>query len=272
MTGAARRTSCWKTGPVYRGATGAPFDVTPGEVVFTTNLSGYQEVFTDPSYVGQIVVMTAPMIGNYGINDEDLESRGPRWPGSWCASSRGWRPRGGRRGPSTAWLARGASPRRDRRGHAAAHAAHPGARARCGAWWRVGEDVADAARAALAASPSMEGLDLASRVTCEGWEDGRAARRPAPRRRLRLRHEAQHRRGSSSPRAAASPSCPATTPAEAVLERKPDGVFLSNGPGDPAAVHVRAGDHPRARVAQGSPSSASAWATRSWASPSAPRR
>ena len=61
----------------YRGATRAPFAVTAAEVVFTTNLSGYQEVFTDPSYAGQIVVMTAPMIGNYGVNEEDLESKKP---------------------------------------------------------------------------------------------------------------------------------------------------------------------------------------------------
>src|SRR3989475_7942501 len=51
------------------------------EVVFTTNLSGYQEVFTDPSYLGQIVVMTAPMIGNYGINPDDIESDRPRVAG-----------------------------------------------------------------------------------------------------------------------------------------------------------------------------------------------
>ena len=48
-----------------------------GEVVFTTNMSGYQETFTDPSYLGQIVVMTAPMIGNYGVNPEDMESGRP---------------------------------------------------------------------------------------------------------------------------------------------------------------------------------------------------
>jgi len=50
-------------------------------VVFTTNLTGYQEVFTDPSYTGQIVTMTAPMIGNYGINEEDLESSKPQVEG-----------------------------------------------------------------------------------------------------------------------------------------------------------------------------------------------
>src|SRR5256714_13703662 len=58
-----------------------PFEPTYAEVVFTTNLSGYQEVFTDPSYLGQIVVMTAPMIGNYGINPDDIESDRPRVAG-----------------------------------------------------------------------------------------------------------------------------------------------------------------------------------------------
>ncbi len=52
-----------------------------GEVVFTTNLTGYQETFTDPSYLGQIVVMTAPMIGNYGVNSEDMESGRPQVSG-----------------------------------------------------------------------------------------------------------------------------------------------------------------------------------------------
>ena len=65
-------------GAWFSGTTRRSFPTTTGEVVFTTNLSGYQEVFTDPSYLGQIVVMTAPMIGNYGINEEDLESEKPQ--------------------------------------------------------------------------------------------------------------------------------------------------------------------------------------------------
>src|SRR5580765_3483471 len=56
-------------------------DPAVAEVVFTTNMSGYQEVFTDPSYQGQIVVMTAPMIGNYGVNDTDPESASPQIAG-----------------------------------------------------------------------------------------------------------------------------------------------------------------------------------------------
>src|ERR671932_1558779 len=68
-------------GTVYTGrAFGAPGE-TFGEVVFNTNLTGYQEVLTDPSYKGQIVAMTYPLMGNYGINDADLESRRPQVEG-----------------------------------------------------------------------------------------------------------------------------------------------------------------------------------------------
>src|SRR5439155_18309423 len=69
-------------GASFPGTAPMPFEPTYAEVVFTTNLSGYQEVFTDPSYRGQLVVMTAPMIGNYGINPEDVESDRPRVAGA----------------------------------------------------------------------------------------------------------------------------------------------------------------------------------------------
>ena len=61
----------------YFGTTGTTF----GEVVFNTSMTGYQEILTDPSYCGQIVTMTYPEIGNYGVNDEDLESRRPHLSG-----------------------------------------------------------------------------------------------------------------------------------------------------------------------------------------------
>src|SRR5438045_3076791 len=75
------------------------------EVVFTTNMTGYQEVFTDPSYRGQIVVMTAPQIGNYGINAEDPESGAPQVAGvvvrELSTTYSNWRATGG----LNAWLA-----------------------------------------------------------------------------------------------------------------------------------------------------------------------
>jgi carbamoyl-phosphate synthase small subunit len=72
-------------GTLFRGRISSPGGTAllpaVAEVVFTTNMTGYQEVFTDPSYRGQIVVMTAPEIGNYGINAEDPESGAPQVAG-----------------------------------------------------------------------------------------------------------------------------------------------------------------------------------------------
>jgi carbamoyl-phosphate synthase small subunit len=218
----------------YRGASSAPFDVAAAEVVFTTNLSGYQEVFTDPSYAGQIVVMTAPMIGNYGINQEDLESAKPMVAGvvvrelSREASS--WRATG-ELGP---WLG----------GHGIAVVSEVDTRRLTrhirekGAMQGViaaGDEPTDAARAILAASPRMDGLDLASRVTCAAWETVG----PDSARFRVVAYDYGMKRNIV--RCLVACGCqvtivPSNTPAAAVLERKPDGVFLSNGPGDPAAV------------------------------------
>ncbi|HET6462126.1 MAG TPA: carbamoyl-phosphate synthase domain-containing protein, partial [Syntrophales bacterium] len=63
-------------GSVYHGYAFAASGETLGEVVFNTGMTGYQEIITDPSYKGQIVTMTYPLIGNYGINPEDMESGG----------------------------------------------------------------------------------------------------------------------------------------------------------------------------------------------------
>src|SRR6185503_6281385 len=64
-------------GRVFRGRSWAAEGETCGEMVFNTSMTGYQEVLTDPSYAGQIVCMTYPLIGNYGVNDEDPESSRP---------------------------------------------------------------------------------------------------------------------------------------------------------------------------------------------------
>src|SRR5438445_10912706 len=68
-------------GTVYTGRSFGAGGETFGEVVFNTSMTGYQEVLTDPSYKGQIVAMTYPLIGNYGINPEDIESRVPQVEG-----------------------------------------------------------------------------------------------------------------------------------------------------------------------------------------------
>jgi len=204
------------------------------EVVFTTNMTGYQEVFTDPSYRGQIVVMTAPMIGNYGINAEDPESASPQVAGvvlrELSRSYSNWRASG----DLGSWLAAGGIPviegvdtRRLTR-HLRSVGVMRGV---------IGQGDApdDAARAALAACPSMEGLDLASRVSTRTeyeFGDPKATT-----------HIVAYDFGIKTNilRLFEAEGCrvtvvPATTPASEVLDRSPDGVFLSNGPGDPAAV------------------------------------
>jgi carbamoyl-phosphate synthase small subunit len=204
------------------------------EVVFTTNLTGYQEVFTDPSYRGQIVVMTAPQIGNYGINSEDPESGAPQVAGvvvrEMSATHSNWRATGGLQG----WLADAQIPvieevdtRRLTR-----HIRSVGVmRGVIGA----GTEPDETSRAALDACPSMEGLDLASRVTTREtytWGDPRA-------RHHILAYDYGIKRNIL--RLFAENDCRVTvvtanTPAEAALEHEPDGIFLSNGPGDPAAI------------------------------------
>jgi len=204
------------------------------EVVFTTNMTGYQEVFTDPSYRGQIVVMTAPQIGNYGVNAEDPESNAPQVAGvvvrELSDTYSNWRATGG----LGAWLAASQVPiiqdvdtRRLTR-----HLRSVGVmRGVIGA----GVEPDEASRAALDACPSMEGLDLASRVTTResySWGDPQSRHHIVAydygikRNILRLFDENDCR----------VTVVPADTPAEAALSEEPDGIFLSNGPGDPDAV------------------------------------
>jgi carbamoyl-phosphate synthase small subunit len=222
-------------GAWFPGTTRRSFSDTTGEVVFTTNLTGYQEVFTDPSYLGQIVTMTAPMIGNYGINQEDLESGKPQVQGivvremsrefsSWRAS-----------GSLEEWLAtrnipvlEGVDTRRLTR-HIRSAGAMRGLLAE-------GAAPTEGARAALSTSPKMEGLDLASVATSK---QEREAGRPGAR-----HHIVAYDFGMKENilRMFDSLDCrvtvvPAKTPAARVRELEPDGLFLSNGPGDPAAVH-----------------------------------
>ncbi len=202
--------------------------------MFTTNLSGYQEVFTDPSYLGQLVTMTAPMIGNYGVNGEDGESDRPRVAGvivrELSLTPSNWRATGS----LLDWLAAERVPvltdvdTRQLTRHIRSRGAMRGVLA-------LGEHPTDDVRAALAASPSMDGLDLATAATIpdeftEGPPDARhhvvafdfGMKRNI--RRLFLQHGCR------------VTVVPASTPAARVRELQPSGVFLSNGPGDPAAV------------------------------------
>jgi carbamoyl-phosphate synthase small subunit len=202
-----------------------------GEVVFTTNLTGYQETFTDPSYLGQIVVMTAPMIGNYGINPEDMESAHPQVSGvvvrELSRHSSNWR--------STQrldqWLGaagvpvlEGVDTRRLTR-HLRERGAMRGVVAE-------GQQPSPDLTERLLSSPSMEGLDLASRATADTSHTEGAGP-----------HVVAYDFGMKRNivRMLVGAGCrvtvvPAATSAAAVRELKPDGLFLSNGPGDPAAV------------------------------------
>ncbi|MEP6691264.1 MAG: glutamine-hydrolyzing carbamoyl-phosphate synthase small subunit [Gemmatimonadaceae bacterium] len=236
MTATARRPGflLLEDGTLFHGTVLGSDTPAVAEVVFTTNMTGYQEVFTDPSYRGQIVVMTAPMIGNYGINAEDVESSRPQVAGVVMRELSGdfsnWRATGSLLG----WLAGEGVPVIDgvdtRR--LTKHLRSAGSmRGVIG----LGESPHDAARAALATCPSMEGLDLASIVSTTrpyGWGDAGEER-----------HIVAYDYGIKRNilRLFADEGCrltvvPADTPAEAALELEPDGVFLANGPGDPAAV------------------------------------
>jgi carbamoyl-phosphate synthase small subunit len=206
-----------------------PGGVATGELVFNTVLSGYQEVLTDPSYAGQVIAFTYPHIGNYGVSADDGESgrahcRGvvvrdlTRRPSSWRASD-----------DLETWLARqglpgitGVDTRRLTR-----HIRHVGA-------MPCAFGTADEAtlKAAAVDEPGTDGVDLVGDVTTESpYSVGSAPTRVVAydfgikTSILRLLGEV-----------ATVEVVPAATPAAEVLARKPHGVFLSNGPGDPAAV------------------------------------
>ena len=221
-------------GALFRGSLVSEAPQTVAEVVFTTNMTGYQEVFTDPSYRGQIVVMTAPMIGNYGINREDPESSQPQVAGvvvrELSKQYSNWRADG----DLASFLAAASVPiledidTRQLTRHLRSAGVMRGV-------IDTGESPSDAARAALDACPSMEGLDLASVVTTKvpyEWGSKDAPHHIVAydfgikRNILRLFEEQGCR----------VTVVPSTTPPEQALALDPDGVFFSNGPGDPAAV------------------------------------
>ncbi|MEQ1691586.1 MAG: glutamine-hydrolyzing carbamoyl-phosphate synthase small subunit [Gemmatimonas sp.] len=221
-------------GTLFLGRLIGPTLPSVAEVVFTTNMSGYQEVFTDPSYRGQIVVMTAPQIGNYGVNTDDPESSRPQVAGivvrELSRTYSNWRATGSLRD----WLVEGGVPAltevdtRRLTKHLRSAGVMRGVIA-------VGASPSREALLALDACPSMEGLDLATVVsTREAYSWGRpdAAHHVVAfdfgikRNILRL-FDAHDCRVTV---------VPSDTSAATVMAMHPDGVFLSNGPGDPAAV------------------------------------
>jgi carbamoyl-phosphate synthase small subunit len=220
-----------------------------GEICFNTGMTGYQETLTDPSYAGQVITFTFPHIGNVGTNAEDIETITPAARGlivkQDVTEPANWR--------STkhldAWL----------RSHGIPGLAGIDTRALTARIRDLGApngvvchqpdgrfDIA-ALKAQAAAWPGLEGMDLAKEVTCRqtfswdetewAWPDG-FGRQAAPKHKVVAVDYGAKR---NILRCLASAGCevvvvPATATAEEILAHKPDGVFLSNGPGDPAAT------------------------------------
>ena len=224
---------------LWRGRLAGAEAVAAGELVFTTNLTGYQEVLTDPSFAGQVVVMTAPMMGNYGITPIDAQASKPRVSGfvvrELSRVSSGWRATG----TLDSYLVEhgisvlvGADTRAITR-----HVRECGAM-RC--LIAPATLPVDEARELLADQPRMEGLDLATVVSthepyvveAQGEEKGLV---------VCLDYGVKLR---SLQLIAAEgfrvEVLPATSRSAEILARRPSGVFVSNGPGDPAAVPLAA--------------------------------
>jgi len=237
-------------GTVFVGnSIGAPGSST-GEVVFNTALTGYQEILTDPSYCQQIVTLTYPHIGNYGVNREDVEASKVHAAGliirdlPLVASSfradmtlQQYLQREGAVGIANIDTRKLTRILRTQ-----------GAQNGCVLALQAGEEVTPAhiekAKAAAQAAPSMAGLDLAKKVSAEqsyGWDQtewklgtGYGSQQDAKYHVVAFDYGVKN----NILRMLAERGCkvtvvPARTPASEVKKLKPDGVFLSNGPGDP---------------------------------------
>jgi carbamoyl-phosphate synthase small subunit len=229
-----------------------------GEVVFNTSMTGYQEILTDPSYKGQIVTMTYPLIGNYGVSPEDVESRGVQAEGfiikEYHPYPSNWRSKGnladylkasgrlGVEGIDTRAVTKRLRETGAMRGIISSRDLDPVSLVR-----RARE------------LPSMEGANLVDLVTCDKaywWEEGGVDQKAMVGNQKaetgNLQSLWQQRSGRKvilydygvkfniirhlKNRGLEVLVVPAATPAAAVLALNPDGIVLSNGPGDPAAV------------------------------------
>jgi len=236
-------------GVVFEGWSFGFFGEKTGEVVFNTSMTGYQEILTDPSYKGQIVTMTYPLIGNYGITQEDIESQGPRVEGFIVKENStifsNWR---GDRSLSEYLISHrimgveGMDTRAITR-----HIRLAGAMKAILSTVDLDRDrLVEKAKA----SPGLIGRDLVKEVTCDG---------PVP---WTSRNDPQFSHSTSQPSTSASRfrvialdygvkynilrslcdcNCevtvlPASSTAELILSHHPDGILLSNGPGDPEGI------------------------------------
>jgi carbamoyl-phosphate synthase small subunit len=233
-------------GTVFRGFAFAGSGRALGEVVFNTSMTGYQEVLTDPSYKGQIVAMTYPLTGTYGINDEDMESAAIQVEAfivrEYQDFASNWRSNKslaqfledhhklGIEGIDTRALTRHIRQAGAMRGVIATDSDNVS---------ELLEQVRD--------FPGLTGIDLVRHVTSDKpfrWRDGR----PLPGETAWSPNAPGFRVAAldfgvkyNILRSLESTGCqvlvfPAHTPADEILAAQPDGIFLSNGPGDPAAV------------------------------------
>ena len=218
--------------------TGKPFGAegeTVGEVCFNTGMTGYQEILTDPSYCRQIVTMTAPHIGNYGVNPDDIESdkiqvagfvvkEGTNIPSNWrskqCIDNYLKEQNiVGIQGIDTRALTR--------------HIRDQGA---MNGIISTADIDLDSLKKRLTKAPNMSGLDLAKEVTtakCYGWSKGSETKFKVAAIDYGIKYNIL--------RQLESHGCdvtvfPAQTTADKILDFNPDGILLSNGPGDPSAV------------------------------------
>ncbi|MGD2102017.1 MAG: glutamine-hydrolyzing carbamoyl-phosphate synthase small subunit [Acidimicrobiia bacterium] len=218
-------------GEVFDGVSVGADGVTTGEAVFNTSMTGYQEILTDPSYAGQVVVMTSPHIGNYGINDFDEQSHRPAVSGfvvrALSRRDSNWRSRGGlsQYFQDSGVVALADIDTRRLTRHIREKGAMPVA---------MGAGVSEAELRTMAQeAPSMEGQDLVSGVTtkepyrldADGESSGLVVAIDLGMKRDILRNLTK--RGFDVQ------VVPGAASAEQVLEYDPVGVFVSNGPGDP---------------------------------------
>ncbi len=224
-------------GTVFRGqAFGAPGEIS-GEVIFNTSMTGYQEIVSDPSYRGQIVVMTYPLIGNYGVNAADLESLKPQAEGfvvrSLSPMASSWR----KEKTLEEWLTA--------HGTVAVQGIDTRAltcllREKGALKGVISTTDGDARRLVEKAKKStgLVGRDLVSEVTCgkiHPWPEAPSVARP-----FRVA-AVDCGMKTHIPRMLTQAGCqvtivPSTVRYEELMELKPDGLFISNGPGDPEAA------------------------------------
>ena len=222
-------------GRFFYGKSFGALGETIGEVCFNTGMTGYQEILTDPSYCRQIVTMTSPHIGNYGVNPDDVESdriqvsgfvikEETEIPSNWRATqSIGTYLQEqkivGIQGIDTRALTR----------HIRNHGAMNGIIS------TIDSDL-DSLKLKLNKAPSMAGLDLAKEVTCDdsyAWPSNRSVKYKIAAIDFGIKYNILRLLGSHGCDVTVYP---AQTSADEILDFEPDGVFLSNGPGDPAEV------------------------------------